>query len=146
MYTGDMCRRDADGWLFFGHRKEEGGLRMLGEIISEGFIRRVVLEHPDVSDVHIYGVPSRRGAPGETDIVAACVVRDRAGFDVRGLFAHCTRNLERSHVPDYVQVMNALPKTPSEKVQTRFLIEAFQSGQDVHGQDAAAVAERSPRG
>ncbi len=69
-----------------------------------------------------------------------------AGFDVRGLFAHCTRNLERSHVPDYVQVMNALPKTPSEKVQTRFLIEAFQSGQDVHGLDAAAVAERSPRG
>ena len=96
-------------------------------------------------DVHIYGAPSRRGAPGETDSVAATVVRDRDALDVRGLFEHCARNLERSHVPDFVQVLEELPKTPSEKVQTRFLVEAFESGQGVHAQEQVAVAPGQSR-
>jgi acyl-CoA synthetase (AMP-forming)/AMP-acid ligase II len=63
MHTGDMCWRDADGWFYFAHRKEEGGIRRMGEFISEGFVRRAVLEHPDVLDVHVYGVASRTGPP-----------------------------------------------------------------------------------
>jgi acyl-CoA synthetase (AMP-forming)/AMP-acid ligase II len=123
--TGDMVTRDADGWLFFDHRKEEGGLRRLGEFISESFIRRVLAEHDDVLDVHIYGVPARSGAPGETDVVAAVVPRDMARVDVAGLFALAERDLERSHVPDFVHLVAELPRTASEKVQTRHLLDAF---------------------
>jgi carnitine-CoA ligase len=125
LHTGDVVRRDEDGWLFFLHRKEEGGLRKLGEFISEGFIRRVIAEFPGVADVHIYGVPSRAGAPGETDIVAAVVLTDPGTFAVETLIGHCWDRLERSHVPDLVQVVDELPKTASEKVQTRFLVEAL---------------------
>jgi len=121
MRTGDMCWRDADGWFYFAHRKEEGGIRRMGEFISEGFVRRAVLEQPEVLDVHVYGVPSRMGAPGESDLVVAVVVRQPETFDAAGLFDHCARVLERSHIPDYVQVVDELPKTASEKVQTRFL-------------------------
>ena len=121
MHTGDMCWRDADGWFYFAHRKEEGGIRRMGEFISEGFVRRAVLDHPEVLDAHVYGVPSRMGAPGESDLVVAVVVRQPETFDAASLFDHCARVLERSHVPDYVQVVEELPKTASEKVQTRFL-------------------------
>lgn len=121
LHTGDMVTRDADGWLYFAHRREEGGLRKAGEFISEGFIRKVLAEDPDVVDVHIYGVPSRAGAPGETDIVAAVVPRDPANFDAESLFARCAARLERSHVPDFIQVVDELPRTASEKVQARFL-------------------------
>jgi len=127
LHTGDAVRRDADGFLFFLHRQEEGGLRKLGEFIAEGFIRRVVAEFPGVDDVHIYGIPSRAGAPGETDIVAAVVLTDSARFPLAALIAHCRQRLERSHVPDIVQVVDALPKTASEKVQTRFLVEALRA-------------------
>lgn len=123
--TGDMVTRDADGWLYFDHRKEEGGLRKLGEFISESFIRRVLAEHDDVLDVHIYGVPARSGAPGETDVVAAVVPRDMSNADVAGLFALAERNLERSHVPDFIHLVEELPRTASEKVQTRYLLDAF---------------------
>jgi len=123
--TGDAVMRDEDGWLFFLHRKEEGELRKLGEFISEGFIRRVIAEHPGVTDVHIYGIPSRAGAPGETDIVAAIVLTEGNAFGVAALIDQCRSRLERSHVPDLIQVVEALPKTASEKVQTRFLIEAL---------------------
>jgi acyl-CoA synthetase (AMP-forming)/AMP-acid ligase II len=121
LHTGDMCRRDEEGWFYFAHRREEGGIRRLGEFISEGFIRTVVAEDPDVLDVHVYGVPARGGGPGESDLVVAVVVNEPQRFQASALFERCERELERSHVPDYVQVVEELPKTASEKVQTRFL-------------------------
>jgi acyl-coenzyme A synthetase/AMP-(fatty) acid ligase len=125
--TGDMVRRDAEGWLYFDHRREEGGLRRMGEFISESFIRRVIAEHPDVLDVHVYGVPARNGAPGETDVVAAVVLREGVAPDAAALFALAEKELERSHVPDFVHVVAELPRTASEKVQTRFLVEDFSA-------------------
>ena len=121
--TGDMVSQDEDGWLYFGHRREEGGLRKAGEFIAEGFIRRVLAEDPDIADVHIYGIPARSGAPGETDIVAAVVPRDAESFAPEAVFARCAMRLERSHIPDFLQVVDDLPRTASEKVQVRFLIE-----------------------
>ena len=126
--TGDIVTRDRDGWLFFGHRKEEGGLRKLGEFISEGFIRRVLAEDPEVVDVHIYGVPSRNGAAGESTVVAAVVVRDPDVFDAAALFSRCESRLERSHIPDLIQVVDDLPRTASEKIQSRFLAAALENG------------------
>jgi crotonobetaine/carnitine-CoA ligase len=137
LHTGDMCRRDAEGWFYYAHRREEGGLRKLGEFVSEGFVRRVIAEDPGVLDVFVYGVPSAGGAPGETDIVAAVVVSE--GFDARALFDRCARQLERSHVPDYIQVVDEFPKTPSEKIQTRFLAEALKAGRDVYTREQMAV-------
>jgi crotonobetaine/carnitine-CoA ligase len=122
LHTGDMVSRDEDGWFYFSHRREDGGLRKAGEFIAEGFIRRVLAEDPDIADVHIYGIPARSGAPGETDIVAAVVARDRGAFDPDAVFGRCAAQLERSHVPDFLQVVDDLPRTPSEKVQVRFLV------------------------
>ena len=85
----------------------------------------MLAEDPEIADVHIYGIPSRAGAPGETDIVAAVVLTAPSDFAVEALVAHCWDRLERSHVPDLVQVVDELPKTASEKVQTRFLVEAL---------------------
>ncbi|MDQ6949768.1 MAG: AMP-binding protein, partial [Actinomycetota bacterium] len=125
MHTGDMCRRDEHGWFYFGYRKEDGGIRKMGEFIQEGWIRRVLAEDPEVLDVHVYGVPSLSGAPGESDVVAAVVVRDKEHVNVAGIFQRCSSALERSHVPDLLQVVDELPKTSTEKVQTRFLAQAL---------------------
>jgi acyl-coenzyme A synthetase/AMP-(fatty) acid ligase len=38
-------------------------------------------------------------------------------------------------VPDFVQVVDELPKPPTEKVQTRFLRESFASGSGVYAQE-----------
>jgi crotonobetaine/carnitine-CoA ligase len=93
----------------------------MGEFVPEGFIRRVLLEDPDVLDVHVYGVPARSGAPGESDVVAAIVVRDKHELDSHALFERCASRLDRTQVPDYIQVVDELPKTATEKVQTRLL-------------------------
>ncbi len=138
LHTGDMGWKDEQGWFFFAHRKEEGGIRKLGEFVSDGVIRRVLAEDPEVLDVHVYGVPARSGAPGESDVVAAVVVRDPAQLDVAALFARCAARLERTHVPDYLQIVDELPKTATEKVQTRVLVETFDpSSPRVHARDRA---------
>jgi crotonobetaine/carnitine-CoA ligase len=125
LHTGDMCWKDEQGWLYFAHRREEGGIRRLGEFVSPGAVARVLAEDPEVLDVFVYGVPAQSGAPGESDLVAAIVVRDQAGLDVGALFARCAERMERSQLPDYIQVLEDLPKTATEKVQTSVLARLF---------------------
>jgi crotonobetaine/carnitine-CoA ligase len=124
--SGDMGHTDAEGWLFFDYRKG-GGLRHNGDFVSPDYVEKVVAEHPDVSEVAIYGVPAASGAPGESDIVAAIVAFNRATLNVASIFAKCRKELEANFVPTYVQTLDEIPKTISEKPQERFLIERFNN-------------------
>jgi AMP-binding enzyme C-terminal domain len=82
----------------------------------------------------------------ESDIVVAIVVRGPGAFVRARLFEHCERMLERLHVPDYVQVVSELPKTASEKVQTRFLAAALDPTMPgVHVRGAASPAAHRRR-
>jgi len=125
--SGDMGHRDAEGWLYFDYRKG-GGIRHNGDFINPGLVEKVIAEHPAVSDVFVYGVPAASGAPGEKDVVAAVVPEPGVGFDAGTLFAHCRRGLEANAVPSWVQVVDEIPKTASEKPQERFLLERFAPG------------------
>ena len=122
--SGDIGHSDEQGWLFFDYRKG-GGLRHTGDFVNPGFVEKVVAEHPDVIDVFVYGVPAASGSPGEKDIVAAIVVADSGGFDAGSVFARCREGLEANFVPSYLQVVEEIPKTASEKPQERFLVEVF---------------------
>lgn len=120
--SGDMCHRDADGWLFFDYRKGSE-IRHNGEFIQPDFVQKVIAEFPEVTDVYVYGVTAKSGAPGEKDVVAAIVLLEGERFDPVGFFASCVKQLERNQVPSYVQVLKEIPKTASEKPQDRFLID-----------------------
>lgn len=122
--SGDMGHRDADGWFFFDYRKG-GGIRHNGDFINPGFVEKVLAEHPDVSDVFVYGIPAASGAPGEKDVVAAIVLRPGVGVDPGSIFTHCRRGLEANAVPSWLQIVDEIPKTASEKPQERFLLEHF---------------------
>ena len=62
--TGDMVHRDENGWLYFDFRKG-GGLRRQGDFILPEYVEGVISEHPDVSDICVYGIKATSGAPGE---------------------------------------------------------------------------------
>ena len=122
--SGDIGHADRDGWLFFDYRAG-GGIRHNGDFVNPGFVEKVIAEHPDVSDVFVYGVPARSGAPGEKDVVAAVVAAPGRTLDPAAVFDVCRRGLEANFVPSYLQVVAEIPKTASEKPQERFLIERF---------------------
>ena len=134
--SGDVCHRDEEGWLYFDYRKG-GGIRHNGDFVNPGFVEKVIAEHPQVDDVFVYGVAAASGAPGEKDVVAAVVPRDRTVFDPAEVFATCVRDLEANFVPTYLQVVEEIPKTASEKPQERFLVERFApEAENVHRRPA----------
>ncbi len=122
--SGDIGHANADGWLFFDYRKG-GGLRHNGDFVNPGFVERVLAEHPQIDDVFVYGVPAASGAPGEKDVVAAITPIDPSRFDPESVFETCRAGLESNFVPSYLQVVDEIPKTASEKPQERFLLDAF---------------------
>lgn len=125
--SGDMVHRDKEGWLFFDYRKG-GGLRRQGDFILPEHVERVIAARPDVNDVCVYGIPAASGAPGESDLVAAVVSPAGATVDVKGIFETCLVGLERNSVPSFVQVVDDIPKTASEKNLDRVLREEFNPG------------------
>ncbi len=122
--SGDMGHSDADGWLFFDYRAG-GGIRHNGDFIAPGFVEKAIAEHPAVADVHVYGVPAASGAPGEKDVVAVIVPAPGVRFDAASVFATCRAKLEANFVPTYLQIVDEIPKTASEKPMERFLLHAF---------------------
>ncbi|MEX2489004.1 MAG: AMP-binding protein [Pseudomonadales bacterium] len=122
VHTGDICHRDEEGWFYFDYRKG-GGIRHNGDFVNTGFVEQVLAEHPAVNDVFVYGVPAASGAPGERDVVAAIQVT--GDFTPESVFKWCRKELEANFVPGYLQVVDEIPKTASEKPQERFLSEAF---------------------
>tara|TARA_R110001606_G_scaffold47570_1_gene121182 strand:- start:3027 stop:4616 length:1590 start_codon:yes stop_codon:yes gene_type:complete len=124
--TGDVVRKDGDGWFYYLHRSG-GGIRRNGEFISPSLIEKTLAEHPDVSDVFVWGVESAAGAPGEKDIVASIVPVETSQLTPDELFRWARGELEANMVPSFLQFVDQIPKTASEKPQERFLIDAFRA-------------------
>jgi len=127
--SGDMVHRDEQGWLFFDYRKG-GALRRAGDFIKPDLVEKVIGEHPLVSEVCVYGIPSSMGAPGESDLVAAVVPFPGSTIDPQSIFQAAIDGLERNSVPSYIQVVYDIPKSASEKHLDRLLRDAFDPEAD----------------
>jgi crotonobetaine/carnitine-CoA ligase len=111
-YTGDLGRLDGEGFLYFAGRKKDI-IRRRGENISALEIEREVAAHPAVLEVAAFGAPSPFT---EEDVAVAVVVRPGARLDEGELRAFCEGRMARYMAPEHVIFLDALPKTPTEKV------------------------------
>ncbi|MBI9092119.1 MAG: AMP-binding protein [Desulfobacterium sp.] len=123
--TGDMVHQDTQGWFFFDFRKEQGFLRH-GEHFAAQEVEKVLLDHPEVGEVCVYGVDSISGAAGEQDLVAAIIPCSGITPDVIGIFEFCANRLPASARPTFLQLVKSIPRTPTEKVIRRLLKEGFE--------------------
>jgi acyl-CoA synthetase (AMP-forming)/AMP-acid ligase II len=128
--TGDIVHKDEEGWFFFDYRKAGGGLRRAGDFIIPSYVEKVIGEHPDVSEACVYGVPAASGAPGESDLVAAVAPFEGRAIDPASVFKTAREGLEPNSVPSYVQVVEEIPKSASEKYLDRVLKDQFSEGAD----------------
>jgi crotonobetaine/carnitine-CoA ligase len=136
---GDVGYVDENGWYYFLHRKG-GGIRRNGEFIDAAEIEKVLSQHDAIDDVFVYGVDAESGAIGEKDIIAAVVVNKGAAIVKnktaithisKDLFKLCRDKLESNSVPSFLQFVDEIPKTASEKPQERFLLESFKKNDEV---------------
>jgi fatty-acyl-CoA synthase len=111
--TGDIGRRDADGY-FFVHDRKKNMIISGGENIYPAEIERVLLEHPDVADCGVIGRPDAKW----NEVPVAYVI-PRAGCraDAQALKAHLLTQLARFKVPREFVFVEDLPRTALGKVQ-----------------------------
>jgi len=117
LHTGDVVRRDGDGWFTFVSRKKDM-IRRRGENIAAAEIENVLLAHPAVGEAASIGVPSELG---EDEIVAYVAPRQGSVIDVEALREWARERLADFKVPSKIHVRDALPRTATERVAKHLL-------------------------
>lgn len=110
-HTGDYGRFDADGFLYFEGRKKEL-IRRAGEMIAPVAIELVANRHPAVADCAAVAVPDPI-----LDEEIKLVVVPRGPCDPAELLTFLAATLPKHALPRYVDFVDAIPKTPTEKIQ-----------------------------
>jgi cyclohexanecarboxylate-CoA ligase len=120
--TGDLGRVDDDGYLTIAGRKKDIIIRG-GENLSVKEIEDLLFEHPQVVEVAVVGMPD----PGLVERVCAFVVP--AGDERLELDDLCrlldTKHIAKQKYPERLELVDALPKTASGKIQKFRLREAI---------------------
>jgi len=120
LYTGDLFKRDAEGFLYFVARKDDL-IKTRGERVSPKEIENVLCAIEGVAEAAVIGVPD----PILGQAVKAFVVSAPGHHLSEELvLRHCCRHLESFMVPKVVELREALPKSPSGKIDKKALAQA----------------------
>jgi|RhiMethySRZTD1v2_1073278.scaffolds.fasta_scaffold89448_3 acyl-CoA synthetase (AMP-forming)/AMP-acid ligase II len=113
--TRDRGRLDADGYLFIEGRSDDTIIRG-GENIAPAEIEEVLLQHPDVAQCAVVGVPDDEWGQR---IAAVVVLRPGAAVGADEVRAFARRSLRGAKTPDVVTFAEALPFTETGKLLRR---------------------------
>lgn len=118
-WSGDLAYRDGEGYWFFAGRTDDW-LRVDGENFAAAPIERLLLRHPAISLVAVYAIADP--VVGDQVMAAAELVPGNdfaaAGF---GEFLAAQPDLGTKWAPRYLRLVDALPRTPTNKVIKRSL-------------------------
>jgi carnitine-CoA ligase len=112
-HTGDLFRRDAGDNYFFVDRLKDA-LRRRGENISSFEVESAILKHPAIREAAVVPVP---GDGAEDDVLAVVAFAPGASVEPAELIEYLKNELAYFMVPRYLRVIDALPKTPTQKIE-----------------------------
>ena len=112
-HTGDYLSEDEDGYFHFMDRKKDA-IRRRGENISSFEVEKVIRAHPAVFESAAVAAKSDLG---EDEVMVCLTLKPGYELTPEELIAHCQENMAYFMIPRYVRIMEALPKTPTERVQ-----------------------------
>lgn len=117
LYTGDLARRDEEGYFYIVDRKKDlvivGGYNVYPREVEE-----VLYEHPDVVEVAVIGVPDINFG----EAVHAFVVVKEGIPEVEEVFIQfCATKLAKYKIPKRIEFLKELPKNTTGKILRRSL-------------------------
>lgn len=119
-HSGDLARKDADGYYYFVDRKKDA-LRRRGENISSFEVERAINTHPAVLESAAVAI---RSELAEDEVKICVVLKPGQSLSPEELIACADERMPHFAVPRYVEFMEALPKTPTERTQKYLLKQA----------------------
>jgi crotonobetaine/carnitine-CoA ligase len=121
-HTGDGAYRDKDGIFYFVDRMG-GFIRVKGENISSFQIEDTINAHPKVGVSAAFPVPAQDGL--EDDIVVYIVSAPKENLKEEDLRQWIEKEMPRYMHPKYIRFIDALPQTPTYKVEKYKLKDLF---------------------
>jgi crotonobetaine/carnitine-CoA ligase len=110
-HTGDLGAVDEHGWLFYWGRKKDV-IRRRGENIAAAMVEELVAAHPAVIEAAAVPVPDE--ISGDEIFVFAAAAEPAP--TVEELHAFCARTMPRYMRPLHLRIVDALPRTATNKV------------------------------
>jgi long-chain acyl-CoA synthetase len=111
-HTGDLGRKDADGFLYIVDRKKDmiirGGFNVYPREVEE-----VLYGHPAVAEAAVIGVPDPEY--GE-EVKAYVALKTPGAVSADEIRAYCKERLAASKYPRVIEVLAALPKGSTGKI------------------------------
>ncbi len=120
LYTGDIARMDADGYVFIADRSKDMIISG-GENVYPAEIEGVLLTHPKIREVAVIGQASAKW--GESPL--AVVVRADPSLTEAEVLGYANGKLSRFKLPKAAVFIDEIPRNPSGKVLKRVLREQF---------------------
>lgn len=112
-HTGDRCRMDEDGSLYFLDRLRDT-IRRRGENISSFELEYAINKHPDILECAAVPVASDLG---EYEVKIVIVLMEGTDITAQDFWDFCNDALPRFWIPSYLEIRKTLPKTGTAKVQ-----------------------------
>ncbi|MBK6652164.1 MAG: AMP-binding protein [Betaproteobacteria bacterium] len=111
-YTGDLCRMDDEGYLYFVGRMDDI-IKSRGEKVAPKEVENTFMNLPGVKEVAVIGVPDQ--ILGQA-IKAFVVLETNALPDAKQLQLLCAAKLESFMVPKVIEFVASLPRTDTGKI------------------------------
>jgi acyl-CoA synthetase (AMP-forming)/AMP-acid ligase II len=112
LHSGDLARIDEDGYLYIVGRKKDVIIRG-GNNIHAVDIEAVLLDHPDVIEAGVVGIP--HDVLGE-DVAAVVVGATTSTVTADDLRAHCAGRLADYKIPRRIEFADELPRNATGKI------------------------------
>lgn len=124
LHTGDLARKDEDGYIYIVDRKKDVIIRG-GFNIYPAEVESAIYTHPSIMEAAVFGVSDER--KGET-VAATIMPKPGMQVTIEEIAAHCRERLARYKVPKYIKIMHEpLPKSAAGKILRRVLKENFET-------------------
>lgn len=112
IYTGDLVRRDKNGYLYFVGRNAEF-MRIKGENVSAYEVEHTIQKHPSVLEAAVYAVPSELA---EDEIMACVSLVEGHTLKEADLVETLKEDLAKFAVPRFVKIVKEFPKTETQRI------------------------------
>lgn len=123
LYTGDYCRMDDDGYLYFIGRMDDM-IKSYGEKVSPLEVEAALYAVEGVKDVAVIGIPDE--ILGEA-VAALVVLEDGSRLTEADLRRECFTRLESFKVPKSIKFRAMIPRSDSGKLIKKELTENVAS-------------------
>lgn len=123
-HTGDIARKDEEGFFYFVDRKKDY-IRRRGENVSSYEVESTVNANPKVAESAAVGINT---AEGEEEIVITICLKEGDSLSPQELYDWCDEKMAKFMIPKYMQLSDEIPKTATGRTQKFKLRKSLDRG------------------